>query len=85
MEENQKGGFTAPASVKAGNAEAPKFAGQVTKKSTSKEALNSVKSTKRDVKVVAMTKGWFDCKRIEPGMKFMVSDSEFSEKWMEKI
>ena len=85
MEENQAGGFTAPSSVKSGNADLPKAGGQVTKKSVSKEAMNSVKTIKRDIKVVAISKGWFDCRRIEPGVKFMVSSTEFSEKWMEKI
>ena len=85
MEENQAGGFTAPTSVKSGNADLPKHGGQVTKKSVSKEAMNAVKTTKRDIKVVAIAKGWFDCRRIEPGMKFMVTSTEFSDKWMEKI
>lgn len=79
---NQAGAeFTAPPFV-SGNAELPKSSGQVTKDNTAKK---SVKTEKRTVKVVATDKGWFDCRRIQIGDKFMVSEQEFSEKWMEKI
>lgn len=79
--ENQAGGFTPPP----GSAELPKAGGVVNQKAATKAATKAVKGTPRSIKVVAFAKGWFDCKRIEPGMKFMVSDAEFSEKWMEKI
>ena len=80
---NQAGGFTPPTGM--GNAELPKAGGVVSQKSTTKAALTSAKETKRNIKVVAIAKGWFDCKRIVPGTKLMVSEQEFSEKWMEKI
>lgn len=81
--QNQAGGFTPPTGI--GNAELPKSGGLVNQKSTTKAAAASVKENKRNIKVVAIAKGWFDCKRIVPGTKFMVSAQEFSEKWMEKI
>jgi len=86
MENKEMGGaaFTAP-SLKSGNAELPQNSGQVTKKSASKSANESSKKVARDIKVIAISKGWFDAKRIEPGMKLTVSASEFSDKWMEKI
>ena len=77
----QMGGFTPPT----GNADLPKSGGVVNQKASTKAAAKSVKGTARDIKVVAVAKGWFDCKRIEPGMKFNVSEKEFSDKWMEKI
>lgn len=78
---NQVGGFTPPF----GNAEVPKSGGVVSQKSTTKAAMASTKETKRNIKVVATARGWFDCKRIVPGTKFMISAQEFSDKWMEKI
>lgn len=80
--EKQVGAFQAPENV--GNAEAPKAGGQVTKKSLTKAAADSTKVV-RNIKVMAIAKGWFDCKRIEPGVKFNVSEKEFSPNWMEKI
>lgn len=82
--ENQAGaGFTAPPSV--GNAEPPKNDGVVTKKKAAKEATASTKKVVRNIKVVAIDKGWFDAKRIAVGTKFNVSEEEFSEKWMQEI
>ena len=82
--ENQAGaGFTAPPSV--GNAEVPKNDGVVTKKKASKEAVASTKKVVRNIKVVAIDKGWFDSKRIAVGTKFNVSEEEFSAKWMQEI
>lgn len=81
-EENQAGAFTAPPAVASGNADVNKNVGQVSKKSATAKVA---KPTARNIKVVAIDKGWFDCKRIVPGQKFAVSAEEFSEKWMEKI
>jgi hypothetical protein len=84
QEDNQAGaGFTAPPSV--GNAEPSKNGGVVTKKKASKEATESAKKVVRNIKVVAIDKGWFDCKRIAVGTKFNVSEEEFSAKWMQEI
>ena len=83
-QENQAGaGFTAPPSI--GNAEAPKNDGVVTKKKAAKEAVASTKKVNRNIKVVAIDKGWFDAKRIAVGTKFNVSEEEFSAKWMQEI
>lgn len=82
--ENQAGaGFTAPPAVSEsnGNAEVPKNGGVVTQKSATAKVAKKV----RNIKVMAIDKGWFDCKRIEVGMKFNVSAEEFSEKWMQKL
>lgn len=82
--ENQAGaGFTAPPSI--GNAEPPKNDGVVTKKKAAKEATASTKKVVRNIKVVAIDKGWFDAKRIAVGTKFNVSEEEFSAKWMQEI
>jgi hypothetical protein len=86
MSEVQDGaGFTAPSTISSGAAEMPKNGGVVTKKSATKEAVKSTKGAGRNIKVMAIAKGWFDCKRIDPGMKLTVSESEYSEKWMQKI
>ena len=81
-EENQAGAFTAPPAVTSGNADFNKNAGQVSKKSATAKVA---KPAGRNIKVVAIDKGWFDCKRIVPGQKFAVAEHEFSDKWMEKI
>lgn len=81
-EENQAGAFTAPPAIASGNAMPNKNAGQVSKKSATEKVT---KPAARNIKVVAIDKGWFDCKRIVPGQKFAVAEHEFSEKWMEKI
>lgn len=78
-------GFTAPPSANLGPADMPKAGGQYTKKVASKVSAESVKEKVRNVKVVAIAKGWFDARRIEPGMKFTVAESEFSKVWMQKI
>ena len=84
MSEVQKaGGFTAPPVH--GAAEVPKAGGVVTKKSMTKEATESSKKAVRNIKVVAIGKGWFDTDRMDVGAKFMVSEQEFSDKWMQKI
>ena len=79
--ENTTGGFTPPT----GNAEVPKRGGVVTAKEVTKDAIKSTKTNKRTIKVAATAKGWFDCKRIEIGTKFQVSEDEYSEIWMEKL
>ena len=99
-QQNTTGGFQAPPSVDStanGAAQPPKNTGVMDKTKATKSAKKSVlaaqaaeqvegaKSTKRDIQVVAIQKGWFDCKRIPIGKKFMVSEAEFSEKWMEKL
>ena len=81
-EENQAGAFTAPPAVTSGNADVNKNVGQVSKKSATAKVA---KPTARNIKVVAIDKGWFDCKRIVPGQKFAVSAEEFSAKWMQEI
>lgn len=86
--QNQDGaGFSAPPAIKKneGAADTPKAGGVLTAKKASGAAAKSTKSTKRDIKVVAIDKGWFDCKRVLPGMKFTVSEQEFSASWMQKI
>ncbi len=71
--------FATPKNV--GNAEPPVEGGIINKKTLVKETSKPV----RNIKVVALDKGFFDHARIEPGDKFMVSEQEFSELWMEKI
>ena len=79
--QNTTGGFTPPT----GNAETPKRGGVMTADKATKSAAKSVKATKRDIKVVAIDKGWFDCKRVPIGTKLQVSEDEFSDSWMQKI
>lgn len=84
-QENQAGaGFTAPP-VLSGNADLPKSGGRVTVKSETQAATKSAKKNVRDINVVALEKGWFDCMRIVAGDKFKVSEQEFSSRWMQKI
>ena len=78
-----KGAFTAPPTV-TGNAELPVNTGVMDAKKASKKAIEETKKS-RNIKVVALDKGWFDCTRVEPGTKFVVSEEEFSSIWMEKI
>lgn len=82
-DETQGGGFKPPENM--GVAQAPKPKGQVTKTSVTKEAVKATKKVVRNIKVMAIAKGWFDTKRIEPGHKFNVSEDEFSPNWMQKI
>lgn len=89
MENKNTGGFTPPQAANVepfeGAAEVPTNKGKVTKKSLTEKSSTEEKSKKRNIKVEATDKGFFDFERKEIGDKFMVSEQEFSEKWMIKI
>lgn len=96
MSDTKKGGFSAPPTEdhgKAGTedpkttpgaATVPHNVGHITKDKLTKH-VKKTSEGQRTIKVKATQKGWFDCKRIIPEQKFMVSEQEFSELWMEKI